>query len=163
MFNWNGRLNFESVMSMLFRCSVMSNSLWPHRLQHARLPCPSLFPRVCTNSCPLSQWCHPTNSSSLTPFSSSLQSFPASGSFPVSHLFASGSQSIAASASASVLSMNIQFPLWLTGLIPLLSMGLSQGSSPAPQFKSINSSVLSLLSGQVLTSIHDYWKSHSFE
>ena len=163
MFNWNRRLNFESVMSMLFRCSVMSNSLWPHRLQHARLPCPSLFPRVCTNSCPLSQWSHPTNSSSLTPFSSSLQSFPASGSFPVSHLFASGSQSIAASASASVLSMNIQFPLWLTGLIPLLSMGLSQGSSPAPQFKSINSSVLSLLSGQVLTSIHDYWKSHSFE
>ena len=150
-------------MSMLFSCSVMSNSLWPHRLQQARIPCPSLFLGVCTNSCPLSQWCHPSNSSSLTPFASSPQSFPASGSFPMSHLFASGDQSIAASALESVLSMNIQFPLWLIGLSPLLFMGLSQGSSPTPQFKSINSSVLSLLSGPALTSIHHYRKSHSFD
>ena len=82
----------------------MSNCLWPHGLQHARLPCPSLSPGVCSNSCPLSRWCHPTISSSIVPFSSCPQSFPASGSFPMSWLFASGSQSIG--ASASVLPMN---------------------------------------------------------
>ena len=96
----------------------MSDSLWPHGLQHARLPCPSPTPRACSNSCPLSQWCHPTISSSVVPFSSCLQSFPASGSFPMSQLFSSGGQSIGASA-ASVLPMNIQawFPLELNGLI----------------------------------------------
>ena len=101
----------------------MSNPLWPHELQHARLPCPSLSPGVCSNSCPLSQWCHPTISSSVIPFSSCLQSLPASGSFLMSQLVTSGSQSIKASASASVLPMNIQgwFPLGLTGLISLLS------------------------------------------
>ena len=104
----------------------MSNSLQSHRLQHARLPCPSLSPGVCSNSCPLSQWCHPTISSSVAPFSSCLQSFPASGSFPVSQLFTSGGQSIG--ASASVLPMNIQdwFPLGLTGLISLQFKGLSR-------------------------------------
>ena len=130
-------------------CSVMSDSLWPHGLQYSRLPCLSPTPRVHLNSCPLSQWCHPTISSSVIPFSSCLQSFPVSGSFPVTRLFASGGQSIGASASASVLPMDIQdwFPLRLTGLISLLSKKHSQKSSPAPQFESINSSVLSLLYG----------------
>ena len=105
----------------------LSLTLWPHGLQHTRLPCPSPSPRVCSNSCPFSQWRHPTISSSVT-FSSCPQSFPASGSFPVSRLFASGGQRIGASTSASILSMYIQgwFPLGLTGLISLLSKGLSR-------------------------------------
>ena len=104
----------------------MSNTLQPHEVQHARLLCPSLSPRVCSNSCPMSRWCHPTISSSVAPFSSCPKSFSASGSFPVSQLFTSGGKSIGASASASVLPMNIQgwFPLGLTGLISLLSIGL---------------------------------------
>ena len=104
--------------SLLFGCSPVSNSLWPHGPQHARLPCPSLSPGACSNSCPLSQWCHPTISSSGIPFSSCPQTFPASGSFPMSRLFALGGQSIGASASMSVLPMNIQgwFPLGWTGL-----------------------------------------------
>ena len=89
------------MFSVQFSHSVMSNSLWPHELQHARLPCPSPTPRTCSNSCPLSQWCHPTISSSVVPFSSCPQSFPATGSFPVSHFFSSGGQSIGVSASAS--------------------------------------------------------------
>ena len=102
--------------------------LWPHRLQHTRLRCPSLSPRVCTNSCPLSRWCHPTISSSAAPFSFNLQSFPASGSFPMNQLFTSGGQSIGASASALFLPRNIQgwFPLGLTSLISLLPKGLSR-------------------------------------
>ena len=106
----------------------MSDSLRPYELLHNRLPCPLLFSRVCSNSCPFSRWCHPTTSSSVISFSCSLQSFPASGSFPVSPLFASGGWSIGASASASVLPMNIQgwFPLGLTGLIFLQSTGLSR-------------------------------------
>ena len=106
----------------------MSYSLQPHELQHARFPCPSPTPRTCSNSWPLSWWCHPTISSSVVPFSSCLQSFPASGSFQISQFFAWGDQSIGASASASVLPMNIQgwFPLGLTGLISLLSKGLSR-------------------------------------
>ena len=105
-------LNY-TVSSVHFSRAVMSDSLWPHGLQHASLPCPSLSPGVCSNSCPLSWWCHPTSSSSVVPFSSCLQCFPASGSFPVSQLFASGGRIIGASASASVLSVNIQdwFPL----------------------------------------------------
>ena len=106
--------------------SVTSNSLQPHGLLLARLPSPSLSPGVCSDSCPLSPWCHPTISSSVAPFSSCLQSFPASGSFPVSWLFTSGSQSIA--ASASVLPVNIQgwFPLGFNGLISLLFKELSR-------------------------------------
>ena len=105
----------------------MSNSLQTHGLQHTRLPCPSLSPRVCSNSCPLSRWCHPNISSSVIPFSSCPQCFPASESFPMSLLFTSGGHSIGASASASVLPMNIQgwFPLGFTGLF-LLSKGLSR-------------------------------------
>ena len=106
----------------------MSDFLWPYGLQHARLPCFSPSPRACSNSCPLSQWCHLTVSSSVIPFSSCLQSFPVSGSFLMSQLFASGSQSIRALASASILPMYIQdwFPLGLTGLISLQSKGLSR-------------------------------------
>ena len=118
---------------------------------------------VCSNPCPLSQWGHPTISSSVVPFSSCPQSFPASGSFLMSWLFASGGQSIGASASTSVLPVNIQdwFPLGLTGLISLLRN--SQESSPTPQFKSISSLALSILDGLTLTSVHDYWKNHSFD
>ena len=106
----------------------MSDYLWPHEWQHARLPCPSVSPRVCSNSCPLSHWCHPTTSSSVAPFSSCPQSFWASGSFPVSWFFASGGQNIGVSTSASVLPINIQgwFPLGLTGLISLKPKGLSR-------------------------------------
>jgi len=110
-----------------FSCSVVSDSLWPHGLQHARPPCPSPTPAVYSNSCPLSRWCHPTISSSVVSFSR-LQSFPASGSFQMSQLFASGGQSIGVSASTPVLPMNIQdwFPLGWTGWISLQSKGLSR-------------------------------------
>ena len=111
-----------------FSHSAMSNSSQLHGLQHARLPCPSPSSGACSNSCPLSQWCHPTISSSVIPFCCCLQSFPASGSFLMSQLFPSGAQSIGASASASVLPINIQdwFPIWLTGLISLQFKGLSR-------------------------------------
>ena len=113
---------------LLFSCSVLSDSLRPSGLQHTRLPCPSPSPGACSNSRPLSWWCHPTSSSSVVPFSSCLQSFPESESFPMSWLFTLGGQSAGASASASVPSMNIQdwFPLGLTGLISLQSKGLSR-------------------------------------
>ena len=112
------RAVFSSVQ---FSCSAVSNSLWPHGLQYARPPCPSPTPRAYSNSCPLNWWCHPTISSSVIPFSSRFQSFPASGSFPVNQFFTSGGQSIGVSASASVLPINIQdwFPLVWTGLISL--------------------------------------------
>ena len=108
--------------------SVVSYSLWHHGLQYTRLPCPSPTPGACWNSCPLNWWCYPTISSSVVPFSSCLQSFPASGSFPMSQFFVSGDQSIGASASASVLPMNIQdwFPIGWTGWISLQSKGLSR-------------------------------------
>ena len=114
--------------SVQFSHSVMSDSFWPHGLQFARLRCSSSTPRAYSNSCPSSQWCHPTISSSVIPFSSCLQSFPASGSFPVSQLIASSGQSIGVSASASVLPMNSQdwFPLGWTGWISWLSRGLSR-------------------------------------
>ena len=108
--------------------SVMSDSLWSHEQQHARPPCPSSTPAVYANSCPVSQWCHPTISSSVIPFSSCPQSFPASGSFQISQLFTSGGQSIRVSASTSVLPMNTQdwSPLEWTGWTSLLSKGLSR-------------------------------------
>ena len=145
--------------------SVMSDSLQPHGPQHAKPPCPSPTPRVYPNSCLSSQWCHPTISSSVTPFSSLPQSFPASGSFPMSQLFTSGGQSIGVSASASVFPMNTQdwSLLGWIGWISLQSKGLSRESSPTPQFKSVNSSALSFLHSPTLTSIHDYWKNHSFD
>ena len=125
------------------------STLWPQGLQHANLPCPSPSPEVRSNSCPLSQWCHPTVSFSVTPFFSHLQSCPAAGSFQMSQFFASGGQSTGASASASVLPMNIQswFPLGLTGLISLLSKGLSRVFSSSTvqkhQFFSAQSSLQS--------------------
>ena len=116
-------------LSVQFSHSVMANSLRSHGLQHASLPCPSPTPGAYSNSCPLSWWYQPTISSSVIPFSSCLQSFPASGSFPT------GGQSVGVSASATVLSMNIQgwFPLGLTGLTSLLSKGLSRVSSTTVQ------------------------------
>ena len=119
----------QNYRSVQFSCSLVCDSLWPHGLQHARLPCPSPTPRAyCSNSCPHSQWCHPIISSSVVPISSHLQSCQASGSFPVSRFFPSGGQAIGASASASILPMNIQgwFSLGLTGLISLQSKGLSR-------------------------------------
>ena len=120
-----GSFIFSSVQ---FSHSVVSNSLRPRGLQHTRPPCPSPTPGACSNSCPLSQWCHPTISSSVVSFSSCLQSFPESGSFPMSQFFASGGLSIGVSASTSVLSINIQdwFPLGQTGWISLQSKGLSR-------------------------------------
>ena len=114
--------------SVQFNRSVMSDSLQPHEPQHARPPCPSPTPRVHPSPCPLSWWCHPTTSSSVIPFSSYPQPFPASGSFPVSQLFASGGQSIGVSASTSVLPMNTQdwSPLGWTGWISLQSKGISR-------------------------------------
>ena len=116
----------KNYVSVQLSCSVMSDSLEPHEPQHAGPPCPSPTLGVYPKSCPLSWWCHPAISSSVVPFSSCLQSFPASGSFQMSQLFASGGQTIGASASASVLPVNIQgwFPLGSTGLISLLSKGL---------------------------------------
>ena len=122
------RFPIQCFSSVQFSCSVLSDSLRPHRLQHARPPCPSPTPGVYSNSCPLSWWYHPTISSSVFPFSSCLQSIPASGSFPMSHSFVSGGQSIGVSASASVFPMNIQdgFPLGWTDWISLQSKGFSR-------------------------------------
>ena len=118
----------DITVSVQFSCSVVSNSLWPHRLQHTRPPCPSPTPRAHSNSCPSSWWCHPTILSSVVPFSFCLQSFPESGSFPVSQLFTLGGQSIGVSASASVLPMNNQ-----DGLVGSpCSPRDSQKSSPIP-------------------------------
>ena len=135
------------------------DSLRPHESQQARPPCPSPTARVHPNPCPLSRWCHPAISSSVIPFSSCPQSLPESGSFPRSQLFAWADQSIGVSASASVLPMNTQdwSTVGWTGWISLQSRD-SQESSPAPQFKSINSSALSFLHSPTLTSTLDHWK-----
>ena len=146
-----GSTQTKVLVLLLFSCSVVSDSLWPH-------PRPSLSPGVCSNSHPLSRWCHPTISSSVVPFSSCPQSFPASGSFPVSRLLSSGGQSIGASASASVLPMNIQGWSFRIDWFDLLAVQGTLKSLLQHQFESINSSALSLLYGPTLTSIHDYWK-----
>ena len=153
-----------AAVAVQFSRSIVSHSLWPHGLQRAKLPCPSPTPGACSNSGPSSRWCHPTVSSSVVPFSSCLQSLQASWSFLMNQSFASGSQSIGVSASASVLPMNIQdwFPLGLTGLISLQSKGLSRVFCNTTVQKH-QFSVLSLLYGPTLTSIHDYWKNHSFD
>ena len=133
----------------------MSDSLWPQAPQHARLHCPSPTPGACSNSSPSSQWCHPTISFSVGPFSSRLQSFPASQFFQMSQFFTSGGQSIGVSASASVLPMNIQdwFPLGWNGWISLQSKGLSRVFSNITVQKH-HSSALSFLYSPTLTSIH---------
>ena len=140
----------------------MSNSLWPHELQHARPHCPSPTPGVHPNPCPLSQWCHPTISSSVVCFSSCLQSFPVSGSFQMSQLFALGGQSIGVSASTSVLPVNTQdwSPSEWTGWISLQSKGLSRVlSNTTVQKHQFFGAWVSFYS-PTLTSIRDYWKKH---
>ena len=129
MHGWVSSLFTGNYDSVQFSRSVLAPSLQPHGLQHTRPPCPSPIPRAYSNLCPSSRWCDPTISSSVVPFSSCLQSFPESGSLPMSQFFISGVQSIGVSASASVLQMNIQdwFPLGLTGWISLQSKGLSSG------------------------------------
>ena len=151
------------TLLLFFSYSLVSNSLWPHGLQHVRLPCPSPTPGVYSDSCLLSWWCHPTISSSVVPFSSCLQSFPASGSFPMSRFFASGGQSIGVSASTSVLLMNIQdwFPLGWTGWISLQSKGLSRVFSNTTVQK--HQFFAAQLYSPTLKSIHDYWKNHSLD
>ena len=160
----NLRNGHDLNYSVQFSCSVVSNSLLSHGLQHVRLPCPSPTTELCSNSCPSSQWCHPTIWSSVVPFSSCLQSFPASGSFQMSQFFASGGQSIGVSASASGLPMNIQdwFPLGWTGWISFQSKGLSRVfPNTTVQKHQFFSSQLSLQSNS-----HNhtyYWKNHSFD
>ena len=142
----------------------MSNSLQHHGLQHARPPCPSPTPGVYSDSCSLCRWCHPTVSSSVVPVFSCLQSFPASGSFQTSQLFALYGQSIGVSASTSVLSWTARTDLLEDGLVGSpCSPRDSQESSPTPQFKSITSLALSFLYSPTLTSIHDHWKNHSLD
>ena len=150
------------LIPLLFSLSVVSNSLGPYGMQRARFSCPLVCPRVYWNSCLFSWWCHPT-SHPLFPLLL-LQSFPASGSFPMRQLFASGGLSIEAPTSTSILPKNIQgwFPLELTGLISLQSEELSRVFSNTT-VQNINSSVLSFLHSPTLTSIHDYWKNHSFD
>ena len=150
----------KCMETVQFICSVISNSLSPNGLQHARLLCPSPTSGACSNLCASSWRCYPTISSSAVSFSSCLQSFPASGSFPMCQFFTSGGPSIWASASASVLPMNAQgwFPLGLTGWISLQSKGLSS-------LLQHHSSKASFFGAQpsTLTSIQDYWKNHSLD
>ena len=148
--------------SVQFSRSVVSNSLQPHESQHTRMPCPSPSPRVHSDSRPSSQWCHPAISSSVIPFSYCPQSLLASESFPMSQLFTWGGQSTGVSALASFLPKKSQGwspSEWTSPCSPRDS----QESSPTPQFKSINSSALSLLHSPTLTSIHDHWKNHSLD
>ena len=149
-------------LSVQFSRSFMYESLWPHGLQHARLLCPSPTPGACSDSCPLSRWCHPTISSSVVPSPPTFNLSQHQG-LPLSQFFTSGGQSIGVSPSASVLPINIQdwFPLGWTGS-PCCPRD-SQESFPTPQLKSINSSALSFLYSPALTSIHDYWKNHGFD
>ena len=155
VFNWlcSYSNQFSSVVQL---CLILR----PHGLQHARPPCPSPTPGVYSNSCPLSQWCHPTFSSSVNPFYSCLQSFPASG--LMSQFFASGGQSTGVSASTSVFPINTQdsSPLGWTGWISLQSKGLSRVfSNITVQKHQFSTQPYS----PTLTSIHDYWKNHSFD
>ena len=157
-------MNSVEMSSVQFSRSAVSESLWPHESHQARPPCPTPNSRVQSNSCPSSRWCHPAISSSVVPISSCPQSLPASGSFPMSQLFAWGGQSIGVSALVSVLPMNTQewSPLGWTGWTSLQTRD-SQESSPTPQFKSIHSLALSLLHSPTLTSIHDHRKNHSLD
>ena len=145
LWGWIHLKNFK-FSSVQFGHSVMSESLWPHGLQHARPPCPSPTPGACSNSCPSNRWCHPIISSFVVPFSSCLQSFSASGSFPRSQFFISGGQSTGVSASASVIPKNIQdwFPLGWTGWISLQSKGLSRVFNTTVQKLQFFSAQLSL-------------------
>ena len=152
------------ISSVQFSCSVVSDSLRPHELQHARPPCPSPTSEVHSDSRPSSQWCHPSISSSAVPFSSCPQSLAASESFPMSHLFALGGQSTGVSALASFLPKSTQgwSPSEWTGWISLQSKGLSRVFSNTT-VQNINSSALSLLHSPTLTSIHEHRKHHSLD
>ena len=150
---------YTTIELLSVQFSSVTMSLWPHELQHARPPCPSPTPRIYSNSCPSRWWCHPNISSSAILFSSRLQSFSASRSFQMSQFFTSGGPSIGVSASTSILSMNIQDELVGSPYSPRDS----QESSPTLQFKNIHSSALSFLYSPTFTSIHDYWKNHSFD
>ena len=154
----------QGIFSVQFSHSVLSDSLRPHELQHARPPCPSSTPGVDPNPCSLSQWCHPAISSSVVPFSSYPQSFPASGSFQMSQFFTSGSQSTGVSASASVLPINTQdwSPLGWTGWISLLSKGLSRvfSNTTVEKHQFFGTQFLYSLT---VTSIHDHRKNHSLD
>ena len=154
-----------SKLLVQFSCSVVLDSLQPHGLQRARPSCPSPTPGAYSNSCPSHQWCHPTISSSVVPFSSHLQSFPASGSFQMSQFFTSGGQSIGVSASASVLPMNIQdwFPLGWTGWISLQSKGHSRDLLQHHSSKAWILWHSAFFIVPTLTSIHDCWKNCSFD
>ena len=163
VFSGKKQLKIYKVYSVQFSHSVVSDSLRPHELQHARPPCPSPTPGVYPNSCPSSWWCHPAISSSVVPFSSCPQCFPASGSFPMSQLLTWGGESIGVSALASAKWTPRTDLLW-DGLVGSpCSPRDSQESSPTPQFKSINFSVLSFLHCSILTSIRDYWKNHNLD
>ena len=154
---------FQSpCFTVQFGRSVLSDFLQPHGPQHSKLPCPSPTPGACSSSCPLSQWCHPTVSPSVVPFSSCLQSFPALGSFARSQFIASVGQSIGVSVSISVLPMNTQdwSPLERTGRISLQSKGLLRVFSNTTVQKHWFFGA-QLLYDPTLTSIHDYWKNHS--
>ena len=166
-FRWpTGTWKHAQFSSVQFSDSVVSDSLRTHESQHARPPCPSPSPGVHSDSRPSSPWCHPAISSSVVPFSSCPQSLPASESFSMSQLFAWDGQSTGVSASASFLAKKSQgwsSSEW-TGWISLQeSPRDSQESSPTPQFKSINSSALSLLHSPTITSIHDHRKNHSLD
>ena len=160
--NW--AIRKAHISSVQFSCSVVSDFLRSHELQHTRPPCPSPTPGVHSNSCPLSRWCHPAISSSVSPFSSCPQYLPASESFPMSQHFAWGGQSTGVSALALFLQKNTQegSPLEWTGWISLQSKGLSRVFSNTT-VQSINSLVLSLLHSPTLTSIHDHRKNHSLD
>ena len=149
--------------SVQFSRSVVSDSLQPHKPQHPRPPCPTPTSVAYPNSCLLSWWCHPTISSSVVPFSSCPQSFPASGSFPMSHLFTSGGQSIGVSASTSDFPINTQawYPLGWTGWISLQSKGLARIFSNTTVQK--HQFFAAQLYSPTLKSIHDYWKNHSLD
>ena len=152
------------ISSVQFSHSVVSDFLWPHELQHAKIPCPSPTPRVHSDSCPSSQWCHPAISPSVILFSSCPQSLPASGSFPMSQLFAWGGQGTGVSGLHPSFQRNPRADLLQNGLVGSpCSPRDSQESSPTPQFKTINSLALSFLHSPTLTSIHDHRKNHSLD
>ena len=156
--------NLVQFSSAQFSRSVVSNSLRLHESQHARPPCPSPTPRAYSNSCPLSQWCHPAISSSVVPLSSCPQSLPASESFQMSQFFTSGGQILEFQLQHQSFQWIFRIDFLWDGLVGSpCSPRDSQESSPTPQFKSIYSSVLSFLHSPTLTSIHDHWKNHSLD
>ena len=157
-------LNWHQLSSVQFSRPVVSNSLQPHELKHTRPPCLSPTPGIYPNPCPLSRWCHPSISSSVVTFSSCPQSFPASESFQMSQLFASGGQCIQVQLQHQPLQWTHRPNLLQYGLVETsCSPRDSQEFSPTPQFNSINSSVLSFLYTPTFRSIHEYWKNHSLD